>query len=77
MPSGYGVGDAAALHFVGTELSEVVSSRPEARARYVCPDGLGGAIEHELAVRYLGVPASIEGIATPPALVVGGEALAA
>jgi dipeptidase E len=77
MPSGYGVGDAAALHFVGTELSEVVSSRPEARACYVCPDGLGGAVEHELAVRYLGAPASIEGVATPPALVVDGEALAA
>ncbi len=35
MPPGYGVGDAAALHFVGTELAEVVSSRPGARARYV------------------------------------------
>ena len=32
MPPGYGVGDAAALHFVGTELAEVVSSRP-GRAR--------------------------------------------
>ena len=27
MPPGYGVGDAAALHFVGTDLAEVVSSR--------------------------------------------------
>ena len=28
MPAGYGAGDAAALHFVGTELERVVSSRP-------------------------------------------------
>jgi len=77
MAPGYGVGDAAALHFVGTELAEVVCSRPEARARYVCPDGRGGAVEHELAVRYLGAPASVDGVATPPLLVADGEALAA
>jgi peptidase E len=51
---GYGAGDSAALHFVGTELHEVVSSRPGARAMYVCPDGAGGADERELEVRYLG-----------------------
>ncbi len=56
---GYGAGDSAALHFLGTELHEVVSSRPEARAMYVCPDGNGGAIERELAVRYLGAPAAL------------------
>ncbi|MGZ4191862.1 MAG: Type 1 glutamine amidotransferase-like domain-containing protein, partial [Solirubrobacteraceae bacterium] len=54
MTSGYGVGDAAALHFVDSELVEVVSSRTEARARYVCPDGAGGVTEEELPVRYLG-----------------------
>ncbi len=54
---GYGAGDAAALHFVGTELAEVVSSRQGARAHYVCADGEGGAIERELAARYLGSPA--------------------
>ena len=59
MPPGYGVGDAAALHFVDTELVEVVSSRPEARARYVCSDGAGGAIERELPVRYLGQRAEV------------------
>jgi len=32
MAPGYGVGDGAALHFVGTQLSEVVGSRPGARA---------------------------------------------
>jgi hypothetical protein len=87
MPPGYGVGDAAALHFVGTELSEVVSSRPEARARYVYANGSGGVCERELAVRYLGDaaaahPAGAVGQAARPtgaaaALVVGGEALAA
>jgi dipeptidase E len=54
---GYGGGDGTGLHFVGTELLEVVSSRPEARAHYVCSDGDGGTIERELAVRYLGSPA--------------------
>lgn len=77
MAPGYGVGDAAALHFVGTELAEVVASRAEAQAWYVCADGLGGAVEHELAVRYLGEPASVEAAATPPVLVATGEALAA
>jgi peptidase E len=69
LPSGYGVGDGAALHFVDTDLVEVVSSRPGARARYVTPDGQGGAVEEELSVRYLGEPV--------PALVVGEAALAA
>src|SRR6202012_2649230 len=45
MAAGYGVGDAAALHFVDTELAEVVSSRPGARARFVGADGAGGAKE--------------------------------
>ncbi len=54
MPPGYGAGDAAALHFVGTELSEVVSSRPEARAFFVSSNGGGGVNERELPVRYLG-----------------------
>ncbi len=59
MAPGYGVGDAAALHFVGTELTEVVSSRPGAQARFVSADGHGGATEQELPVRYLGAPAPI------------------
>jgi peptidase E len=71
LPSGYGVGDGAALHFVDTELVEVVSSRPDAQARYVTPDGEGGAVEAELSVRYLGEPVPA------PALVVGEAALAA
>ncbi len=59
LPPGYGAGDSAALHFVGTELHEVVSSRPEARAMYVYADGHGGAAERELAVRYLGARAEL------------------
>ena len=70
LPSGYGVGDGAALHFVGTELVEVVSSRPEAQARYVTADGAGGAVEDDLPVRYLGEP-------VPAPTLVGEEALAA
>ena len=54
MAPGYAASDSAALHFVGTELSEVVCSRPGASAYFVCPDGNGGADEIELPVRYLG-----------------------
>ena len=56
MPPGFGVGDGAAVHFVGTELAEVISSRPGARAVYAGPDGEGGVGERELPVRYLGDP---------------------
>jgi dipeptidase E len=45
---GYGVEDGAALHFVGRELAEVVSSRDGASAYSVGPDG-----EHRLPVRCL------------------------
>jgi dipeptidase E len=57
MPAGYGAGDSAALHFIGTELAEVVASRPRARAAFVCADSAAGVSERELAVRYLGVAA--------------------
>jgi dipeptidase E len=60
MPAGYGVGDSAALHFVGTELAEVVSSKPHARAAFVSATDYGVAVEHELPVRYLGVPVLME-----------------
>lgn len=65
---GYGASDAAALHFVGTELAEVVSSRPDAWAVFVSSEGGGGAVERGLAVRYLGVEAPV---------VRSGEAIAA
>jgi dipeptidase E len=49
MCAGYGADDGAALHFIGTELESVVTSRPAARAYHVEPAG-----ETELPVRYLG-----------------------
>jgi peptidase E len=76
MPAGFGVGDGAALHFVGTDLAEVVSSKPCARAKYVCADGDGGAVERELPVRFLGEAAAADAERLNPALVSGG-ALAA
>ena len=54
MAPGYGVGDGAALHFVGTELEEVVCSRQGASAVYVSSDPLGQVVERELPGRYLG-----------------------
>ena len=39
LPAGYGTGDGAALHFVGTALAEVVASREKARAYHVAPEG--------------------------------------
>jgi dipeptidase E len=54
MAPGYGVGDGAALHFVGSELHEVVASVPGATACFACADGRGGVREDELSVRYLG-----------------------
>ena len=58
MRSGYAAEDGAALHFVGTELHEVVSSRPAACAYRVEPDS-----ETPLAVRYLGERAPLEAAA--------------
>jgi peptidase E len=71
MVPGYGVGDGAALHFVGTDLAEVVSSRPQARARYVYAEGDGRGCERELPVRFLGDTGAA------PGLLVNGPALAA
>jgi peptidase E len=73
MPPGYGASDGAALVFTGTELSEVVSSRPGARAVHVRTNAKGAVVERDLPVRYLGVsPAALA-----PAPVAGGEAVAA
>jgi dipeptidase E len=68
MTPGYGASDGAALHFVGKELAEVVSSRPSATAVHVSGDAKGAVIERSLGVRYLG--------ATPVTLL-DGEAIAA
>ena len=49
MRAGYAAEDGAALHFVGTELDGVVTSRPHARAYRVDADGV-----EPLESRYLG-----------------------
>jgi len=54
MPPGYAANDGAALHFVGSELSQVVSSQAGARAYFVSPDAAGEVVERELPARYLG-----------------------
>lgn len=53
LPPGYAVDDGAALHFTGTTLTEVVASRPAARAYWV-EAGEDKAVEDVLPVRYLG-----------------------
>lgn len=56
MGAGYGADDGCALHFVGTELHEVVSSKVSAGAYRV--EAVGGSpVETALPVRFLGVPA--------------------
>lgn len=55
LPGGWAADDGAALHFRGTELVEVVSSRPDAGAYRV--DLIDGkVVERRLPVRYLGAP---------------------
>jgi dipeptidase E len=60
LPAGYGAGDSAALHFVGTELATAVSSRPRARAAFVHRESDGRVEERDLPVRYLGLPAAVD-----------------
>jgi dipeptidase E len=63
MRSGYAAEDGAALHFVGTELSRVVASRPGARGYRL--DAIGArVVEMRIATAYLGAGAKIE----PPTL---------
>ena len=54
LPDGYAADDGAGLVFHGTELAEVVASRPEARAYRVVRGLDGQAVETALPVRYLG-----------------------
>ncbi len=72
---GYAASDGAALHFVGTELAEVIASERGARAVFAEPDGAGGVTQHELAVRDLGAPAELR--AASAAECAPGTALAA
>ncbi len=53
MRPGYAAEDGAALHFIGTELSRVVASRPEARGYRL--DAIGErVVEMRIATTYLG-----------------------
>jgi dipeptidase E len=54
LPDGLAADDGAALVFDGSELAEVVASRPAARAYRVVRGPAGEAIETELPTRYLG-----------------------
>jgi dipeptidase E len=54
LPDGLAADDGAALVFHGTELAEVVASRPAARGYRVVRGPGGEAIETELPTRYLG-----------------------
>lgn len=56
MRAGYAAEDGAALHFVGTELSRVVASRPAARG-YQLDLAEDQVAETRLATTYLGDPA--------------------
>jgi len=54
LPDGHAADDGAALVFRGTELVEVVASRPKARAYRVSLGPDGAVVEADLATRYLG-----------------------
>ncbi len=54
LPAGYAADDGAALVFRGTELAEVVTSRPDAGAYRVERGPGGDVVETALPVRYLG-----------------------
>jgi peptidase E len=68
MAPGYGVEDGAALHFVGTELEEVVCSRPRARAAYVSCEAQGHVVERGLPARFLGAVTHERGLSEGAAL---------
>ncbi len=56
--AGYAATDGAALHFVGTELAQVVASRPEARAYRIDRRG-DRARTTQIATRHLGSPTHV------------------
>ena len=53
LPDGYAADDGAALHFIGTDLAEAISSRPAALA-YRVERQENGVSETPLATRFLG-----------------------
>jgi len=54
LAGGWAADDGAALVFAGTELAEVVCSRPDAAAYRVTRDGDGAVREERVAARFLG-----------------------
>jgi dipeptidase E len=67
MRPGYAAEDSSALHFVGTELSRVVASRPEARGYRL--DAVGErVVEMRIATAYLGDAAAPQLVPLPEAL---------
>ncbi|UOQ95695.1 peptidase E [Halobacillus shinanisalinarum] len=52
MLSGYALDDGAALHYVGKEVHDVISSRPQAKAYHVYK-ALDKTIEEKLPIKYL------------------------
>jgi dipeptidase E len=58
MPPAYAADDGAALHFVGTDLAQVVASRPHARA-YRIEERHGHIVTTQLATRFLGDNSSV------------------
>jgi len=65
LPPGCAADDGAALLYVGTRLFECVASTPGARVLRCQPDGQGGVIETELAIRML--PDADHGLGPPGA----------
>ncbi len=55
MRPGYAADDGAALHFIGTDVAQVVASRPNARA-YRVEAREGRVVTIQLGTRYLGDP---------------------
>jgi peptidase E len=53
LPESLAADDGVALHFVGTRLAKVVSSRPRAKA-YRVRELRGRAVETRLPTKYLG-----------------------
>ena len=54
LPAGYAADDGAGLVFRGTDLVEVVTSRPDAHGYRVERGPAGDAVETVLPARYLG-----------------------
>jgi dipeptidase E len=75
MRTGFAVEDGVALHFCGTRLEQVVSSRPDGHAYLVEPSG-EGVVEAQLQAVYLG-PSDREAARAAPAVAPGAPQTAA